>query len=69
MEMLMNDELRKFFMTQRKTLLEQVDALERLLGLSPRTAEIRKAAYTPEPPAQYEVELQHMKESEVSHGT
>lgn len=44
MELVLNDELRQLFMIQRKTLLEQVDALERLLNMSPRTAEIRKEA-------------------------
>lgn len=65
MEAVINDELRKFFMMQRKTLLEQVDALERLLGIAPRTAEIRKAAYSPEPPAQYEIELQHAQNKDL----
>lgn len=65
MEAVLNDELRKFFMMQRKTMLEQVDALERLLGIAPRTAEIRKAAYSPEPPAQYEIELQHAQNKDL----
>lgn len=33
-----------FYKTLRKTLLEQVDAIERLLNISPRTAELRKVA-------------------------
>lgn len=33
---------REFLMKLRKIRLEEVDALERLLGVSPRTAEIRK---------------------------
>lgn len=34
---------REFWEALRKSLLDQVDAIERRLGISPTTAEIRKA--------------------------
>jgi hypothetical protein len=40
----MNDvEMTRYLMSLRQSLLMQLDALERLLGISPTTAEIRKA--------------------------
>lgn len=53
---MINDDLRQFFMMQRKTLLEQVDALERLLGMSPRTAEIRKEIKAQDKPIEVKLE-------------
>lgn len=35
---------REYLMVIRDALLKQVDAYERLLGITPRTAELRKAA-------------------------
>lgn len=59
----MDKELRELFMTQRKALLEQVDAIERLLDISPRTAEMRRKVQ--DPPPQYEIELKHLQESKT----
>ena len=61
MGLILNDDLRQFFMMQRKTLLEQVDALERLLNMTPRTAEIRKAAHVEKPVEVKTEELQPIK--------
>lgn len=36
------EQIMQYYMTLRKTRLEEVDAIERLLNISPRTAELRK---------------------------
>ena len=35
--------MRDYLLSMREGLLKQVDAIERLLGISPRTAELRQA--------------------------
>jgi hypothetical protein len=38
------EQLRPFLMQQRQALLMQVDSIERMLGLEPTTADLRKGA-------------------------
>ena len=59
----MDKDLHEYFMIQRKTLLEQVDAIERLLDIHPRTTEIRRKVQ--DPPPQYDIELKHMQENKT----
>jgi hypothetical protein len=52
-------------MARRRALLTELDDLEKLLGISPRTSEIRKREKALNPPPQYECERQFIeKESE-----
>jgi hypothetical protein len=59
-----DDELYKALMALRKIRLEEVDIYERLLGLTIRTAELRKQQRTYDPPTQYAVELKHQQENQ-----
>ena len=56
------EQMMQYYMTQRKTLLEQVDAIERLLNISPRTAELRKAAKDLYPVVKFDAEKKEGKE-------
>lgn len=53
---------REFLMSQRQALLMQLDSIERLLAISPRTAELRKEQRAANPP-QYQVELDYDKKA------
>lgn len=52
---------RDYLMTQRQALLLQLEAIELLLAMSPRTSELRKAAKNP--PPQYQCELEYEKKN------
>jgi hypothetical protein len=55
---------RDFLMSQRQALLMQLDSIERLLDISPRTAELRKERKALNPPPQYQCELDYEKRQE-----
>lgn len=40
----LSEQLREYFERRRSNLLSEIDGLERLLGISPRTSELRKRA-------------------------
>lgn len=54
-----DDTLRGYFMTRRRSLLTELDDLEKLLGITPRTSEIRKREK-----AQYNCETEKKEENE-----
>ncbi len=58
---------REYMLILRDGLLKQVDAIERMLSISPRTSELRRELKALNPPPQYQVELEHEKK-EVTNG-
>ena len=56
----LDEVMRGYFMTRRRSLLTELDDLEKLLGISPRTTELRKAQKQPV----YNVEMEYRKEGE-----
>lgn len=52
---------REYLMAQRQALLMQLDSIERLLAIAPRTAELRKEWRASVP--QYQVELECEKKA------
>lgn len=55
---------REFLMERRRALLTELDALEKLLGIAPRTQELRRASKALNPPPQYQCELEYNRREE-----
>jgi hypothetical protein len=60
----LDETLRSYFMERRRSLLTELDNLEKLLGVTPRTSEIRKAQKAANPPPQYNCEYEFNKREE-----
>jgi hypothetical protein len=58
----LDEMLRSYFMQRRRSLLTELDDIEKLLCISPRTSEIRKANKPQNPPPQYECERKFIEQ-------